>query len=71
MNIIKKLRNNKACGVDNIINEYLKNCPVMLVSLIVKVFNIVLSSGLVPSVWCMGMIKPLYKKKGSLGDPDN
>ena len=28
-------------------------------------------SGVVPSVWCLGMIKPLYKKKGSLDDPDN
>ena len=63
MNMIVKLRNNKACGVDNIINEYLKKCPEMLVSIIVKMFNVVLSSGLVPSVWCIGMIKPLYIKK--------
>ena len=34
-------------------------------------FNVVLSSGLVPSVWCIGMIKPLYKKKGAIDDPDN
>ena len=43
----------------------------MLVYIIVKVFNVVLSSGLVPSVWCIGMIKPLYKKKGAIDDPDN
>ena len=69
--IIRKLRNNKACGIDNVINEQLKNCPDSVVNLLVRFFNIVLSSGVVPSVWCLGMIKPLFKKKGSADDPDN
>ena len=33
MLIVQKLRNNKAHGVDNIINEGLKNCPPCAMSL--------------------------------------
>ena len=69
--LVCKLKQNKACGIDNVINEYLKNCPEQVYTLIVKLFNIVLISGIVPNDWCIGMIKPLYKKKGSMDDPDN
>ena len=24
-----------------------------------------------PTDWCIGIIKPIYKKKGSIDDPDN
>ena len=68
---LKKLRNNKSGGIDNMINEYLKSCPDALLLGVVKLFNLVLSSGIIPTVWCIGMIKPLYKKKGSINDPDN
>ena len=34
-------------------------------------FNLVLLSGIVPTDWCIGIIKPIYKKKGSIDDPDN
>ena len=68
---IRKLKNRKACGIDNIINEFLKNCPTNIVEIVVKLFNIVLQNGVVPESWCIGMIKPLYKNKGSADDPDN
>ena len=38
---------------------------------IVNFFNVVLNSGVIPSNWCIGLIKPLYKNKGSVHDPDN
>ena len=69
--LIFKLKNNKACGIDNILNEYMKNCPENVIAVIVKLFNIVLQTGIVPTDWCIGLIKPLYKKKGSIDDPDN
>ena len=47
--LIKKLKNKKACGIDNVINEYLKNSPTELIVLIVKMFNLVLLSGIVPT----------------------
>ena len=37
----------------------------------VKMFNLVLNTGIIPSDWCIGMIMPLYKNKGSRKDPDN
>ena len=69
--IMKKLKNNKACGIDNVINEYLKNCSDNVVCLIVDLFNLVLKSGIVPTAWCIGIIQPLYKNKGSVNDPNN
>ena len=68
---IKKLKYNKACGIDNIINEFLKNCPRDVLEVITKLFNIVLNSAVLPHSWCIGMIKPIYKNKGSPDDTDN
>lgn len=69
--VIKKLKNNKSSGLDQILNEYLKNCPVNVVKLIVKLFNLILDTGLIPEEWCKGLINPLYKNKGSIKNVDN
>ena len=71
LTLIKKLKNKKACGIDNVINEYLKNSPAELIVLIVKMFNLVLLSGIVPTDRCIGIIKSIYKKNGSIDDQDN
>lgn len=69
--VFSKLKNNKACGQDQILNEFLKNsCSVML-RLYTNLFNLVLESGVVPNDWTIGFIKPLYKNKGSVDDVDN
>ena len=68
---IKLLKNNKACGVDNVINEFFKYCNNDCLELIVDFFNIVLNTGYVPAEWCLGIICPLYKNKGSVDDPDH
>ena len=68
---IKKLKNGKACGIDNVTNEFIKHCSEETLVMILKFFNMVLSTGIVPKEWCLGIIKPLYKKKGSAADPDN
>ena len=54
--IVKKLKSNKACGIDHIINEFLKYCPQPMLCIIVKFFNIVLNTGIVPYDWCVGII---------------
>lgn len=70
-NCIRKLKNQKASGADFIINEYLKHLPDYLLPHLVRLFNIILDSGIVPTDWCAAIIKPLYKNKGPTDDPDN
>lgn len=70
--VIKKLKNNKACGLDLIRNEMLKCCSAELLDFMVDLFNLILDNGMVPTEWCIGVIVPLYKNnKGNLKDPDN
>ena len=68
---IKLLNTNKASGIDLIKNEYLKNSPQSVINLAVDLFNLILKTGIVPLEWCIGLIIPIYKKKGSPGDPNN
>ena len=68
---IKNLKNNKSSGLDQIINEYLKNSPKPVILIIVKLFNIVFRTGVVPSDWCSGFINPIFKNKGSSKCADN
>ena len=68
---IRKLKNNKAPGIDLILNELLKSSTRHIVMLIVRLSNLVLETGIVPSDWSVGLIKPLFKGKGSPQSPDN
>ena len=68
---IRKLKNKKACGLDMIINEFLKaSCPVLLETLAL-LFNLILNTGKIPTEWSMGYITPIYKGKGDPAQPDN
>ena len=58
-----KLKNNKASGADNVINEFLKHCHNDCIQIIVNYFNIVLNTGFKPTEWCLGIIHPLFKKR--------
>jgi len=42
-----------------------------MMPLYVKLFNVVLYSGIIPNAWTIGVIRPIYKKKGNPADPDN
>ena len=68
---IKKMKNNKASGIDLIVNECLKNSSDSLIKLITKLFSVILDTGIIPTEWTIGIIRPIYKKKGSINDPDN
>jgi hypothetical protein len=67
----KKLKNGKAAGIDGILNEFLKNSPPVLLDFLVKYFNLILSTGIIPDDWTTGVVVPLYKKKGDPNNPDN
>ena len=68
---ITSLKNNKLLVVDNILNEFIKYCPEDLIPVLAKLFNIVLDTGIIPSNWTIGVIKPLYKNKGDINDVNN
>ncbi len=68
---INKLKNGKACGYDNVINEFLKHSSPYMSQLYTKFFNLVLKFGIIPDDWVIGIIKPQYKNRGSKSDPDN
>ena len=68
---IKNLQNDKSEGIDYIKNEYLKSCPIEVIQLAVLLFNLILKTGIVPTEWSIGLIVPIFKKKGSPHDPNN
>ena len=71
MHAIKALKNNKSCGTDLILNEFLKCASGKMLNVFCKLFNIVFESGIVPSSWTEGIICPIYKNKGDVNNPDN
>ncbi|KAK6169824.1 hypothetical protein SNE40_020804 [Patella caerulea] len=68
---IQKLKPNKAYGIDNILNEYIKHTEKSLIQTYVALFNLILETGTIPSEWSTGIIRPLYKNKGARADLDN
>ncbi len=68
---IKLLRNGKAAGTDQILNEMIKCSSPQVCSLYTKLFNLILDTGHIPEIWSVGVIKPIYKNKGRSDDPDN
>lgn len=71
LSAISKLKNNKACGIDGISNEFLKAAKTKLLDTLTTLFNITLDTGVIPSQWSLGYIKPIYKNKGDRSDPNN
>ena len=70
LDMVKAMRNNKACGLDNILNEYVKNSPTEMMTVLEALFNLILNTGIIPSDWTLGIIIPLHKK-GPKSDPNN
>lgn len=68
---IKKLKNNKACGEDYVVNEYIKSTSDLFLPTYEKIFNAIFNSGVMPDIWLVGNIKPIYKNKGNPLDPKN
>ena len=66
---IKKLKNNKACGEDYVVNEYIKSTSDLFLPTFEKICNVMFNSGVMPDIWLVGNIKPIYKNKGNPLDP--
>ena len=67
----KKLKSHKSSGIDQIINEFFKHSPDKLIPVYAQLFNIILSTGIVPDDWAISIIRPIYKNKGDDTDPNN
>ena len=68
---VKKLKNNKACGIDSIQNEHIKSSIHIMGPLYEKLFNLILDTDIVPETWTRGVIKPIFKQKGDVLNPEN
>ena len=68
---IMKLKNNKAAGVDLVANEYIKCTGDLFLPLYVSLFNKIMISGSIPEDWVIGLIRPIYKKKGDVENCNN
>ena len=66
----KSLKNRKASGPDEICNELLKYHSHVILTSLLKLFNMILTSGHYPTSWTEGYIKPLHKKDDAL-NPGN
>ncbi|CAG2223676.1 unnamed protein product [Mytilus edulis] len=66
----KSLKNNKASGSDCITNEMLQISCYMNIDVYVKLFNLILKSGIYPTLWRKNFIKPIFKG-GCFNDPSN
>ena len=67
---LKDLKNDKSCGYDNVLNEFMKYNTDLCYTVLLKLFNTILSSGVFPLEWAIGEIIPLLKK-GDINNPDN
>ena len=68
--VISKLDNGKAPGLDGITYDCLKKCKIVIVPLLCQLFNKILDEGVFPDSWCEALIVPVHKS-GSADDPSN
>ena len=56
---VKIIKNNKASGCDNIVNEQIKHTIHMMMPIYGKLFNLILNTGKIPNSWSEGIILPI------------
>lgn len=67
---LKCLKPNKACSLDAVLNEYLKESVSVLLKPLELLFNYILDKKSFPKQWTKGVIIPVFKK-GDTMDPSN
>ena len=59
LKLVRTLKNNKSSGHDQVLNEFLKYSPPKIIDMIVRLFNVILDTGIFPEQWSVGIIRPL------------
>jgi hypothetical protein len=67
---ISRLKTGKAAGPDRLGNEFIIKAKGILLPYLVKIFNVIFSTGIFPKEWSKGTIIPIFKK-GNKMDPNN
>ena len=60
--IIKNLKNTSSYGNDEIAYKYIKDANVIIAPYVTVIFKTSIVTGIVPDLWKMAIIIPLYKK---------
>ncbi|UYV61997.1 hypothetical protein LAZ67_1007380 [Cordylochernes scorpioides] len=68
--VVKKLANGKAVGLDGIPNELLKNLPTPTLTKLKNLFNKIMSTEKYPQLWTNSIVHPIYKS-GDKNNPTN
>ena len=68
---IKKLKTNKACGMDQMINKFFKGSSSLLAIPVTRICSLIFQNGFILNDWSLGIIKPIYKSKGTKTSPQN
>ena len=69
-NTLMKLKSNKAPGIDEITNDFLKFGGDIMIRSLVDILTAISDIEVIPDDWHSGIIRPLHKS-GSLYDIDN
>ena len=67
---LKSLDVKKGAGLDGLQPKFLVMAADIIAPSLTKIFNLSLSTGIVPSIWKAAKVIPLHKK-GALSDPGN
>ncbi|XP_062583214.1 uncharacterized protein LOC134244980 [Saccostrea cucullata] len=68
---VKRLKNNKAAGYDQLLNEHISSTIATFLPVYKKMFNLIFDSGIIPDEWLTGIVKPIFKNKGDPTNPEN
>ena len=71
MDRVRKFKNGKSAGIDEITGEMIKNGGKMVIDWILKLCNKAFMEGIVSRDWRRAVIVPLYKGKGDKGNCRN
>ena len=70
LKLLKKLRRNKAAGLDNLPPNMLKDCAVYIYKPLTYIINLSLKTCAVPEMWKKAKVSPIFKA-GNASDPEN